>query len=174
MGDGPVSTTYRDAPEVEEVAEPILREHHPELYEIRDRIRFVFVSPIPIRGGKNIWGRCRKVSGLNAFLARDDEEDEDGEPFFVIEIAEGIWSILHAEARRALVDHELCHATTGFDGDGNLKLEIVPHDLEEFTAVVGRHGIWRPEIEKLIDAAEDAPQRRPRLPFAEDDDGGEG
>jgi hypothetical protein len=33
-----------------------------------------------------------------------------------------------------------------------MKLKIAPHDLEEFTDIVKRHGLWRESIKKFMDA----------------------
>ena len=38
----------------------------------------------------------------------------------------------------------------------NCEPVMIPHDLEEFTGVVQRHGLWRPEVEFFIKAGQQA------------------
>lgn len=86
-----------------------------------------------------------------------------GDPFFVITIWQGAWNFaLDERQKKALTDHELCHlmAEEAMDKQGNetLKLSLLPHDLEEFNAVVRRHGMWLDDVEKLVKAAQDGAQ----------------
>ena len=53
-----------------------------------------------------------------------------------------VWARLDTAKRLALVDHEFCHLSIDADG----KLSMVGHDLEEFCAVVRRHGAWLDDI----------------------------
>lgn len=149
--------TYRPAPAVARVAADLIATHHDHLDGVR--IEYVFRSETAKTNGKAIWGKARKITGLNAFLASHDNDDElpideETEDFFVIEIAEPVWAILGATERTALVDHELCHLTTEEDKDGDLKLKLRPHDLEEFVAIVRRHGLWRDDVENFAAAVQ--------------------
>lgn len=103
-------------------------------------------------------GKARKISGLNAYLAAEFADDEippadRDDTFLVIEIAEKEWVELTTAQRRALVDHELCHFVLDEDDDGNETVSVVGHDLEEFRAVVERHGMWRPDVRAFTDVA---------------------
>jgi predicted metallopeptidase len=132
-----VSTTYRVAPEVEEVARKLIEEHHQDLVGVR--VDFLFRSPPAASSGRLVLGKARKISGLSAFLAGHDG------PFLVMEIAEEPWQDLSERKRAALVDHELCHM--GVDENG--APAILGHDVEEFVVVVERHGIWTRALETL-------------------------
>lgn len=149
-----MTVTYRPAAAVERIATTLIQQHHHDLDDVR--IDYVFRSETAKSAGKEIWGKARKISGLNAYLGRHTDTDSDvvdGDDFFVIEISEPVWRILDDKQRRALVDHELCHCTTAFDEDtGELTLKVRSHDLEEFRAVVDRHGIWRDDIQSFADA----------------------
>jgi hypothetical protein len=152
-------TIYRDAPEVATIATHLIAAHHTDLADVE--IRYVFRAEHQTTGGKAVMGRARLVSGLNAWLIASvnpeaimPADDEEPDRFFVIEIAEDIWRVLTADDRQALVDHELCHCILEANADGDLKPKLRGHDLEEFISVVGRHGVWRPEIEALLKAAE--------------------
>lgn len=145
------TVTFRPAPAVERVAKKLIGKYHMDLSDHDIDIRYVFRSEHAKSSGKAVFGRAKKVSGLNAYLAQLEDPDETGisgaeGDFFVIEIAEDIWRELKQDARVALVDHELSHCGVTFDKDENIKLVCYPHDLEEFNAIVERHGLWRPDV----------------------------
>jgi predicted metallopeptidase len=149
---------YRPAPEVKEIAEDLIQKYHQHLLDFSVKLEYVFVDKTPKSKGREVWGTCRKVSSLNAFLAN---EQEGTDPFFVIVISEPVWDILPPNSKAALVDHELCHAwaeaSQKEDTDGSedvVKLSIQPHDLEEFSCIVRRHGLWREDVETFVKAAE--------------------
>lgn len=154
---------YFDAPEVAEIAEGLIAKYHQHLIDYSVRIRFIFVDKTPNSQGKEVWGTCRKISGLNAYL---EGENPEGDPFFVITISKDIWDILPPDKKLALVDHELCHAwaevkqqkeeaesDSDLETDNPVKLSVKPHDLEEFSCIVRRHGFWREDIEAFVEAA---------------------
>lgn len=156
-----MTVTYTYAPDVAKIAGALIEEHHTHLDGIR--IEYVFRSEAAVTGGKQVWGKARKITGLNAYLATNAYLDQTGDgegpdPFFVVEIAADIWAELNDAQRIALVDHELCHCGITVDDDGAMKLATLAHDLEEFQAVVHRHGMWRPEIRKLVKTADDHEQ----------------
>jgi hypothetical protein len=152
---------YTDAPEVRAVAAKLIPAHHPHLKDTR--IEYVFRSQHSSNGGKVVMATARKVTGLNAFLANTNpefeltnEEEENPEAFFCIEVWSGIWNVMDGAKKAALVDHELCHCgrveTETEDGTTRTAIVVLPHDLEEFTAVVERHGLWQEDVEKFIQA----------------------
>lgn len=67
----------------------------------------------------------------------------------------------------ALVEHELYHITQALDEfgapkfsrDGQPKLKIRGHDVEEFVGVVKRYGMT-PDVKRLVDAANAGPELR--------------
>jgi putative metallopeptidase len=156
-----MAVTYRPAPEVEAIAGPLIEAHHQHLTEHGDvRIEYLFRSEATVKGGHVVLGKARKVSGLNAFLAGwddatdvDDEAGDEVRPFFVIEIAADQWATLTEAQRTALVDHELCHLNVE-PTDESVKLTLAGHDLEEFGAVVERHGLWKPAVELFAAACQ--------------------
>lgn len=139
-------TVYTAAPAVEAVARVAISRWHRHLEG--ERIEYVFRDKPAKTKGRPKLGTARKVSGLNAYLAMAIES-EMVEDFFVIEIAEPAWVAMDDQQRLALVDHELAHCS--LDDDGNLV--IVGHDLEEFNAVVERHGLWKQDVEAFLKAA---------------------
>lgn len=92
------------------------------------------------------------------------------EPDFVMLIDRHIWAGLDEREKLAVVDHELCHMTQARDEFGGLRFNQVtaapiwvirPHDVEEFTEVVDRHGAWSASLvsmaRSLIDALNNGP-----------------
>lgn len=159
---------FDPAPEVEKIAEDLIPKYHQHLLDFNVRIRYVFANKTPKSKGREVWGTCRKISGLNAFL---EGQGDPGEPFFVITISRDVWGVLPQEKKVALVDHELCHAWAEvkqakeeadvsqdevddqIETDNPVKLSVKPHDLEEFSCIVRRHGLWREDIEDFVEAA---------------------
>lgn len=148
-----MTVEYTAAPEAEAIASQLIAKHHPHLKG--ERIVYVFRSQAAVEGGKVVLGKARKISGLNAFLAAEEydgpeELDTHGAPFFVIELAGDIWRSMPDKARRALIDHELCHCALKDDGTPKL----LPHDVEEFAAVIERHGLWRNDVRAFTEIAQ--------------------
>lgn len=78
---------------------------------------------------------------------------EGGPSLFVIEVAEDAWSLLDADQRKALLDHELCHFCLEESEEGPPEMALLDHDVEEFVAIMERHGAWEPGRERLVAAA---------------------
>lgn len=145
-------TTYRHASTVKAIAEKLIADHHDHLDGTH--IEYVFRDKAANTGGKEVWGKARKISGLNAYLAGDTSEGDAVEDFFVIEIAEDVWRILDAGQRVALVDHELSHCTIAINDDNIVTgIALAPHDVEEFRGVLERHGLWRPDLTDFFASA---------------------
>jgi predicted metallopeptidase len=166
--------TYWRAQEVKAIAESLIPEFHKHLDEDAPDIIYVFRSKHAEAHGRVRLACVRKISGLNAYLAfRDQLEsiDEGERPpapvahaFFVMEVAWDTWEKLSGPQRIALVDHELSHI--GRDGD------TVGHDVEEFSAVLRRHGAWKPDLREFLSASEQQPlfegAALPRKPSSSD------
>jgi hypothetical protein len=150
---------YRAAPEVKAIGQEIVREHHEHL--LNTRIEYVFGDSVGNSGGKEVWGRARKKSGLDAMFAerhipRNYDQYDMVLGFFIIEIAEPIWLQLSMQHRRALVDHELCHCEVDFETG---KLKIRPHYVEDFPQILRRHGLWKADLQVFGAAAAEAHQQ---------------
>ena len=135
----------------------LMKEHHAHLLGVR--VEFLFMDKTPKSKGRDVWGRAKKVSGLNAFLALgpnvlpETYEDQPND-LFVIEISEEVWDHLKPAAKKALVDHELSHCEIQTDEEGGVSLAIVGHDVTEFEAIVRRHGLWNEGLQDFAGAAE--------------------
>lgn len=140
---------FEHAREVENLATMLIDSDHPHL--MAARIEYVFVSPTPKTKNKEVWGRAKKITGLAAWLGTEkDFRDNSPEPFFVIEISKEVWDAISQSQKIALVDHELMHCSYDDEKD---QITLRPHDCEEFTGIVERHGLWRGDVERLVEAA---------------------
>jgi predicted metallopeptidase len=147
-----MGTEFQKAHEVKEIAETLIDSYHPHL--IGSDIEYVFVNPTPKSKGKDVWGRARKITGLNAYLAQK-EGFLGGEPspFFVIEISKEIWDAIPAQSKIALIDHELSHC--GYDDEKDA-IATLSHDVEEFSGVVKRHGLWQSHLKQFVELANES------------------
>ena len=148
-----MSTKYDPAPEVKKIADELISKYHSHLLDFSVKMEYRFIDKIPKKGGKEVWGTCRKISSLPASLAAGNP---DGDPFFCIVISKPIWDVLPDEKRVTLVDHEITHAFVEYNDDDEnpvVKLSIKPHDLEEFVSIVKRYGMWRQDIEEFVNLA---------------------
>lgn len=148
---------YRPASEPRSIAEELIPEHHPHLIPFLPEMRFVFRDKAQKSKGRVQLGSARKVTGLNAWLAEEEPVevyDEDPIGFFVIEIAEDEWEHLSSRQRTALVDHELTHCWVDYGEDGSASLVVRGHDLEEFTSIVKRHGLWKEDLQWFGEAVQ--------------------
>lgn len=169
-----MAAQYSNAPEVAQVAKDLISQHHPHLSLVGAdgkgvRIEYYFTDTAPKSGGKEVIGKARKITSLAAFMAGGDDEAslDAGDPFFAIVIHRPSWLVMDADRRRALVDHELCHLGVTVDDEDLLKLSIIAHDVEEFRAVIERHGLWSYDVRQFSEAV------AAQLPLRFDLDGGE-
>jgi hypothetical protein len=124
------------SPSVIHFAESLIKEFHPILQEAR--IAFVFRSEAQKQGSRIILGQCSKVPAkMHPYLEYD----------YLIWLSEADYMAMDDLAREALIDHELCHCKLGING-----WTIRPHDIQEFTDVIQRHGIWSPDIRAVKNA----------------------
>lgn len=93
-------------------------------------------------GGKEVWGKANKTSGLVLHYSRHD---------FIIWLAadhcrEG--EITNGDLE-ALLYHELCHCDMEMDDNGNVKWAIRGHDVTAFYTELTRYGAWTPELRHM-------------------------
>lgn len=82
-------------------------------------------------------------------------------PDYLIVIESDFWSTSALRAREALLFHEMHHIGPSHNEFGEMRLtregtpiwRVVPHDLEEFNAVVKRYGAWSGDIGAFLAAA---------------------
>jgi len=156
----PKAINFELIPPMDGMHEPepykILREmrdkYHPDLNKAR--IALAWRKKLKRdQDGHLILGRCVKASDLQRELIDWD---------FVILLNREVWldDAFTPEKKRALVDHELCHAAAARDKDGFPKRDerdrfvwrTRKHDIEEFRDVVKRHGCYKADLEEFAKA----------------------
>lgn len=126
---------WRCPDEVVVLTRKIIIAQHAHLNEAR--ILLLFRDQAAKKAGKLVAATASKMSGKDNAIA------DAAPPYtFKIEIANDLWTLSDEAWRRALVDHELSHCG-GNSEDG---WEILPHDIEEFSAIVERHGLWKADV----------------------------
>jgi len=95
-------------------------------------------------------GQCVRNSGVHRELADYD---------FIIVLNKSAWDEFTKEQKLALLDHELCHIMPSEDKNGEHQQDdhgrklfrTRRHDIEEFSDVVRRHGLYKKDLEKLAE-----------------------
>ena len=142
--------------------EDLVHEHHDELRDAKIALAWNTAWK-PDVDGRVTLGKCKKASDLDRELAAYD---------FVIILRQEFMTNPRVtdHQRRALIDHELCHATVAYDDNGEPKLDarmrkvyrIRKHDIEEFADIVERYGCYKRDLE-LFAAALRRGQAQPAL-----------
>lgn len=120
------------------LAHELIQEHHGHLIEAK--IKYLFRTGNWEVKKRDTWGQAKKVGKEIKFLTGYD---------FIITIHQDVWEQLNNEDRKALLDHELQHCSAGTDNVGNKVWYVQGHDLEDFHAIIRRHGLWSPALKKL-------------------------
>lgn len=102
-------------------------------------------TPIKSNGRIEL-GKTAVVSGKPAalhfmnFPDVDLKEIDDNMQLFVIEICETTWLDLDDVQRERLLKHELMHCGLKYSDD-SVSYYVVPHDVEDFKALIEEYGI---------------------------------
>lgn len=113
------------------IAAGLIPNFHPHLADAR--MWFLFVSEASKKGGHELLGRVRKVSGLLQHVMDKD---------FLIEIPSPKWQELEADGRTALVDHCLERCLGEEDEKNGMKWSLREPEVQEFASILDRHGAW--------------------------------
>src|SRR5438105_593835 len=130
--------------------------HHPDLLGAQIALAWC-TSWKPDVDGIVTLGKCKKASDLDRELAVYD---------FIILLRESFWTdpLVTDAQRRALLDHELCHAAVKLDDHGEpvedergrTVYRVRKHSIEEFTEIVERHGTYKRDLETFATALDRA------------------
>ncbi len=142
-----------------QLLEELVFTHHQHLRNARIALAW-HLGWKPDADGRVKLGMCKKASDLDRELAAYD---------FVILLRHLFWTDPQVTdpQRRALLDHELCHADVRLnkygepltDERGRTVYRTRRHDIEEFSEVVERNGLWKRDLEDFAAAIQRSPQR---------------
>ena len=136
---------YIDADEAKHVAQTaVLPKWHQGLQGAT--IAYLFDPDSLTVKGRDVWAKIRKATAVETHLTAID---------LVLLIARPAWDACTDSQRIALLDHEFCHVEIDETEDGGVVYRMVGHDLEEFRAVVRRHGDWSADITLFNEAQAD-------------------
>lgn len=139
-----MAKTYEQAEAVEQIANGLIPNYKPDLVEAR--IMYVFVDKAGTKNGREIWGKAKKVPAFWDWYAEKD---------FLIEVALDKWNELDANQRTALVAHLLEHCIGEADEEtADMKWKIRDPEVQEFTSVLQRYGVWHSGLVDFVSAAQ--------------------
>lgn len=144
----------------------LIEKHHEDLTNARIALAWN-LSWKPDVDGRVTLGKCKRASDLDRELADYD---------FVIILRQEFMEDAAVEdwQRVALLDHELSHAALKYDpktGEpvederGRKVYRMVKHDIEEFSSVVARHGIYKRDLEHFAMALQQSKAKQRPLPL---------
>lgn len=135
-----------------DMLDDLIEQHHGELSAARIALAWC-TSWRPDVDGRVTLGKCKKASDLDRELAAYD---------FIVLLRRAFWldDRVTFGQKRALLDHELCHARRKYDANGEPVedergrpvFRCARHDIEEFQAVVERHGCYKADLETFAAA----------------------
>lgn len=134
---------YDASDEVIALAKKLIEDHHGHLVEAN--IKYLFRTGNWEVKKRDTWGQAKKVGKEVNFLTGYD---------YIILLHQDVWEQLQPEHKEALLDHELQHCSAGTDDAGNKIWYIQGHDVEDFHAIIRRHGLWSPALKKIETALE--------------------
>jgi hypothetical protein len=138
-----MATEYFDAPEVEEIARELIKDHRSDLVEAK--IKYLFRKGTWKSGGEVVQGNTSKITGALKFIIQHD---------FLITINHDYFHGMVPQTQKALVDHYLAYAARGDDSkDGEATWVKVNPDIKDFAQILKRHGLWSEGLRKFDQAA---------------------
>jgi hypothetical protein len=141
-----VPVQYDHAKDVETLANGLIPKYHSHL--VNCKIAYIFKNKPITAKGRGVAATAEKVSAKNNLLSGYH---------FVITVAYPTWKELSDEIKLAVIDHELEHCFVEDDEKtGETKYKILPHDVEEFGAVIKRHGLYTKDLARIGRVVEDA------------------
>lgn len=119
------------APELRALANKVIKQHKELFSWIREQrvsIGFCYSDQEKMKGGRLTYAECVKVPALYKTWLRYD---------FIIVFYEPNTMMMDENQLEILMQHELMHI--GINGDG--KLMIMPHDIEDFRLIIDDYGL---------------------------------
>lgn len=139
-----MSRVFSEAESVESIAQGLIANYHPELATAR--MIFAFVDKASKKGGRELLGKVQKISGWHEWAMEKD---------FLVLIPLDKWNDLSEPQRTALVDHLLERCTGEEQEDGSMKWMVRDPDVQEFSSILRRHGVWNADLVDFVSVAQE-------------------
>ena len=159
-----IDENHKPLPEPYKLMAQVRKDWHPDIAEAKIALawRKGFKAD---KDGHLTLGKCIKAAELQKEFVDYD---------FVILLNFEVWNEKEftKEKKIALLDHELMHADEAVDKEGEPKVDAKgrrmwrtrKHDVEEFSAVIERHGIWKRDLERFAEAIMKTKQKTLEFP----------
>lgn len=136
---------FMSAESVAAMAASLLPAHHAELATAR--IKYIFVDKGPVKNGRPLYGKVRKISGEMEFLLELD---------FLVVVGLDQWNELDEVGRRSVVDHllERCTGEEDEKNGGEMVWSLREPDVQEFASVLRRNGAWHQHLQDFVTVAQ--------------------
>jgi hypothetical protein len=131
----------REAVEAERIAQELIAQHYPKLAEAR----LLWLET----NGK---AKCtpRVLNPFERYLSSGTAGAVADGYDLVCVLNTDEWAYHTARGSEcAVLDHLLAHIVRGADADGNVVWTVRPHEVEEFTVVLQRHGPWHARLQEF-------------------------
>jgi hypothetical protein len=141
-----MAKNYSSAETVQQLAESLIAQYHPELATAR--ILYLFIEKAGKKGGKVIVGTVKVAGELIEYLGNVD---------FVMEIAMPEWNDASPQTRTALLDHLLERCTgeeNPEDPGAAMKWKTREPDVHEFSTILQRYGAWNETLQAFVAVAQ--------------------
>ena len=140
---------FEKHPDAEQIAESIIPQYHPHLKGVNICYLMKITPPPKKKKADNAPSKPKKKITM-AYTKKVSAQTNvigDKDYTFLIVFDYNVWQNISDAGRLALVDHELCHC--GFNEEGEY---LIPHDVEEFKAVIDRHGFWKSDVKNFAES----------------------
>ena len=135
---------FSEAENIESIATGLIANYHPHLAEAR--MLYAFVDKASKKGGRELLGKVQKVGGWQEWALEKD---------FLLLVPLDKWNDMQANQRTALVDHLLERCAGEEQEDGSYKFSTKDPDVQEFTSILRRYGVWHNDLIDFVSVAQE-------------------
>jgi predicted metallopeptidase len=129
---------YDPAEAVADISRGLIRKFHTDL--INTKIAYLYKNKEIKSQGKMVIAFVTKCSGIVKVLSEYDA---------IMIVSYPTFQQLNEDQKIAIIDHALTHLFVDEDSTGAPKLRILAHDVEEFSAIIERHGLYQQDLVRL-------------------------
>lgn len=143
MPKGRISKEFEPSDELRKLGEEVIDEQKLDIGNAK--IQYLLVYP---HINKTTAGRCVRTGMELKFFSDSD---------YLIEMSGELWDSLDSPTQKILMEHELRHIMPIInDKTGDCKYQIRPHDVEDFSSIIKKHGTdWIQKVKLSISSIYD-------------------